>query len=253
MLSLVPKIAGFIALVRLLAPSGLDANLVELAQPVLWVLAALSMTVGNILALVQTDVRRLMAYSSVAHAGYMLVGLSVVADGRGGVPGVPALLFYLAVYGTMTIGVFAVLAAIRPKAEQESTAGDTAIASLAGLSRSHPLAALLMAVFLFSLTGLPPTAGFFGKLNLLLAAWSAETWMSRFLAGLMVANAAVAAWYYLRLVVVMYLQDAATPSLERPVQTPAFIAASACAIATVGLFIAPDWLWQAALRVTGRG
>jgi NADH-quinone oxidoreductase subunit N len=250
MLSLIPKIAGLVALIRLLAPSADHQDLVDLAQPALWVLAALTMTVGNVLALVQTDVRRLFAYSSIAHAGYMLVGLAVIPDDRTGIRGMSALLFYLAIYGTMTIGLFAVLAAIRPRPEDQS-AEALATENLAGLSRSHPVAALLMSVFLFSLTGLPPTAGFFGKLNLLLAAWSAETEISRALAVLMAANAAVAAWYYLRLVAVMYLQPAVAPLYQRALPAPEFVAATACAVATIGLFIAPDWLWQAASRIAG--
>jgi NADH-quinone oxidoreductase subunit N len=252
LLSFVPKIAGFVALLRLLsAPAEGLRTLGEAAEPILWSLAVVSMTVGNVLALLQTDVRRLMAYSSIAHAGYMLVGLAA-APHDGAVRGAPALLFYLAAYGAMTVGVFAVLAAVR---SARSLAGSAAgseekIDDLAGLSQTHPAAALLMTVFLFSLTGLPPTAGFLGKLNLFLAAWSAGSTAAQWTAVVMAINAAIGAWYYLRLIGVMYLQRPAEAA-TRPVGSPAFIGAALCAAATILLFAAPDWLWQAVSRVSG--
>lgn len=258
-LSYIPKVAGFIALLRLLAiPVDVEAawSLIDRAAPFLWVLAALSMTVGNVLALLQNDVRRLMAYSSIAHAGYMLVGLAAVPEAGGSVSGAPAMLFYLAVYGAMTLGVFAILAVIQARSGGESS-GDTSIFSLTGLGRTHPATAFLMAVFLFSLTGLPPTAGFFAKLNIFLVAWSAETAVAHWTAALMALNAAIAAWYYLRLVALMYVpspSEAAPASLDRPWQAaawPALAGATLCAVAVVGIFFAPNWLWQAALRGGG--
>lgn len=264
MLSFVPKIAGFVAILRLLA-SPIDSaagwTLIEQAEPILWALAALSMTIGNVLALFQTNIWRLLAYSSVAHAGYMLIGLAVIPHGGATVAGIPALLFYLAVYGAMTVGVFGVLAAVRLRGKPDenpqsiSTSNGQTLPSdrfetiddLAGLGRSNPAAALLMTVFLFSLTGLPPTAGFFAKLNLFLAAWSAGTTAAHWTAGLMAINAAIAAWYYLRLIVVMYLR---TPeaAISRRIEPPALIGATLCAAATLAVFFIPDWLWQAASR-----
>lgn len=249
MLSFVPKIAGFVALLRVLVVPTADAafwSFDERIEPVLWGLAVLSMTVGNVLAFLQTDVRRMMAYSSIAHAGYMLVGLAVASHADARVAGVPALLFYLAAYGAMTVGVFAVLAAIRSDAT-DSPADTTD--GLAGLNVTHPFAALLMTVFLFSLTGLPPTAGFLGKLNLFLAAWSADTASARWLAIAMAVNAAISAWYYLRLIGVMYLQP--PQGATRPVESPALIGGMLCAAATVALFVAPDWLWQTVNRLGG--
>lgn len=259
MLSFVPKIAGFVALLRILSmPSAGDLpSLGAAAEPVLWILAIASMAVGNLLALLQTDLRRMMAYSSIAHAGYMLVGLAAAPHAAAG--GVPALLFYLAVYGAMTVGVFAVLAALQPRQTgelvAESLPGSDAgrietTDDLAGMSQTHPVAALLMTVFLFSLTGLPPTAGFLGKLNLFLAAWSADTTLARWTAGWMALNAAIAAWYYLRLIGVMYLQPA-DKHASRRIEAPAFIGASLCAATTIALFIAPDWLWQSVARIAG--
>lgn len=249
MLSFVPKVAGFVALLRVLVGPPSDAalwSLGERAEPIFWGLAVLSMTVGNVLAFLQTDVRRLMAYSSIAHAGYMLAGLAVAPRVGATVAGIPALLFYLAAYGAMTIGVFAILAAIRSGApEGRSETSD----DLAGLNTTHPVAAMLMTVFLFSLTGLPPTAGFLGKLNLFLAAWSAGTPGAQWLAMLMAVNAVISAWYYLRLIGVMYLQPA--KAAARPLESPAFVGGILCAAATIALFVAPDWLWQTVVRIGG--
>ena len=266
MLSFIPKIAGFVALLRLLAsPIESVANwtLIEQAEPILWGLAILSMTLGNILALFQTNIWRLLAYSSVAHAGYMLVGLAVVPHEGARVAGAPALLFYLAVYGAMTVGVFAILAAMRlGKPERDSLTDHQsngresisdrieAISDLAGLGRTNSSAALLMTLFLFSLTGLPPTAGFFAKLNLFLAAWSVETTVAQWTAVVMAVNAMIAAWYYLRIVIVMYLR-APENATSRRMEPPALLGAALCAAATIGIFIVPDWLWQAAARVVG--
>jgi NADH-quinone oxidoreductase subunit N len=122
--------------------------------------------------------------------------------------------------------------------------------NLRGLSRTHPSTALLLAVCLMSLTGLPPTAGFLGKLNLFLAAWAETTWVGRGLAMLLALNAAIAAWYYLRLIAVMYLEPAAEAE-SRPVEVVSWLAGLACAIATLVLFATPQWLWDVVLRATG--
>jgi len=251
MLSFVPKVAGFVALLRVLTVPSYGAGpetLAETAEPIFWGLAVLSMCVGNVLAFLQTDVRRLMAYSSIAHAGYMLVGLAVAPYGSATVAGIPAMLFYLATYGAMTVGVFAILAAVR--AGDADTDQATTTEDLAGLNTTHPLAALLMTVFLFSLTGLPPTAGFLGKLQLFFAAWSADTGSTRCLAVVMAVNAAISAWYYLRPIGVMYLQAPKAGKI-RPLEAPAFVGGLICAAMTIALFVAPDWLWQTVVRIGG--
>jgi NADH-quinone oxidoreductase subunit N len=246
LLSFLPKIVGFAALLRLLAPSlsagplGAAAGdaIIEVA-PLLCVLAALSMFVGNLLALLQSNLKRLLAYSSIAHAGYMLVGLAAGGRTASAVTGTEAVLFYLAVYGAMTLGVFAVLVWLsRPEYSVES------IEDLAGLSRTRPAAAFLLALFLFSLAGLPPTAGFLGKFTLFWAAWSQGTAMARGLAILLAVNAAIAAWYYLRNVAAMYLQAPVRPfDHEQPADKPAVVGSALCAAATIGLFLAPNWFW----------
>jgi NADH-quinone oxidoreductase subunit N len=245
MLSFVPKVAGFVALLRLLSPSiAGDAALhswmmTPAATPLLWWLAVVTMFTGNLMALMQTDVRRLLAFSSVSHAGYMLVGLVVGIQGSQRLSGFGALLFYLAVYGVMTLGAFAVLIAAARKDRRIESQDD-----LAGLSQTKPGMALLLAVFLFSLTGLPPTAGFLGKFNLFVTAWSQGYESSRWLAGLLGVNAALGAWYYLRLIGVMYLRDPIDRSEDlRPQETPALVAATICLAGTIGLFFAPNLLW----------
>lgn len=249
MLSFIPKIAGFVALYRVLAVPvvvvGQEWSLAQFSSPLLWWLAVLSMFVGNLLALLQTDIRRMLAFSSVSHAGYMLVGFVVGTATTGGPTGFEALLFYLVVYGAMTLGAFAVLGVLqRPDRRIES------IDDLAGLSRNRPAVALLLTLFLFSLTGLPPTAGFLGKLNLFLAAWGTGTESGQWLAIWLAVNATIGAWYYLRVIGTMYLQPApAVATAADNNATPSYLAMALCAIATLALFAVPGWLWALIQRV----
>jgi NADH-quinone oxidoreductase subunit N len=248
MLSFIPKVVGFVALVRLLPLTGATITTRlwlpdESARALLAVLAVATMFVGNLMALRQKNLFRLLAYSSIAHAGYMLVGLAV--GNVGAVGGTSAVLFYLASYGLMTIGVFALLRGAGSKSYAVETIDD-----LRGLSYSHSSTALLLAVCLLSLTGLPPTVGFLGKLNLFLAAWSESTAVGRWLACLLALNAAIAAFYYLRLVAVMYLEPAVSRP-QRSVEVAAWLGGLACAVATLVLFAQPQWLWDAALRAAG--
>ena len=257
LLSFIPKVAGFVALVRVLGQPGLEAvghahswSLAAQSGAALKWLAILTMFVGNLLALLQKNVRRLLAYSSIAHAGYMLVGLSVAvsvpqtgSSTVSSIGGLPALLFYLGVYGVTTLGVFALIASLSRPERPLETSDD-----LAGLSKTHPAGAFFAAVLLFGLTGLPPSAGFLGKLTLFLSAWSHGTELGRTLAICLAINAAIAAWYYLRLIGVMYLQPSRDDT-RRSTGVPAFVGVSLCAVASIALFFAPDWLWQALQRV----
>lgn len=245
MLSFVPKVAGFVALYRVLAvtTTGGEWSLAGAAEPLLWWLAVLTMFLGNLMALLQTDIRRMLAFSSVSHAGYMLVGFVVGMKGTTTLSGFDSLLFYLAVYGAMTIGAFAVLGALGTADRRIG-----AISDLAGLSRSRPGMALLLTLFLFSLTGLPPTAGFLGKLNLFLSAWNAGGDDGRWLAIWLAVNAAIGAWYYLRVIREMYLSDPVTTVSEEP-QPPALIALGLCSVATLGLFFVPGVLWQVIQKI----
>jgi NADH-quinone oxidoreductase subunit N len=245
MLSVVPKIAGFVALYRLLAwPLSAEGwTLAGFAEPLLWWIAVLTMFVGNLLALLQTDLRRMLGFSSVSHAGYMLVGFVAGVRTTNGVNGFEAVLFYLAVYGAMTLGVFAVLAVLGRTDRRISTLED-----VQGLSRVNPGLALAMTVFLFSLTGLPPTAGFLGKMNLFLAAWGTGTESGRWLAVWLAVNAAIGAWYYLRVIREMYLSDPVEKFDEQPA-APALVAVGLCSAATLALFFVPGWLWSVIQRV----
>ena len=250
MLSFVPKVVGIVALFRvaqamsLLSPnsdSG-SSSLATVQMTLVAGMAVMTMFVGNLLALRQRNVARMMAYSSVAHAGYMLVGFSAMAPGAM-TSGIGAVLFYLAIYGLATVGVFGVVVAISDPKRPVTTIDD-----FAGLSKAHPLAAILMAVLLFGLTGLPPTAGFLGKLSLFLSAWSQGSELGRWLAMAMALNAAISAWYYLRLVSVMYLQPNSQLGSGK-LQLPAIVGSSMCAVATLVLFVSPQWLWKLAENV----
>jgi NADH-quinone oxidoreductase subunit N len=160
----------------------------------LWGLAALSMTLGNVVAIAQQDLKRMLAYSSIAHVGYMLVG--VVA---GGALGHGAVLFYLLVYTFTTAGTFGVIALLERRGQTSLE-----VSELTGLASRHPLVALALTIFLLSLIGIPPLAGFAGKFYLFGAAVrSGFVW----LAVIGVLNSAIAAYYYLRIVVVMYMRE----------------------------------------------
>jgi NADH-quinone oxidoreductase subunit N len=244
MLSFIPKVVGFTALLRLLpvcVGSGSFVNWIPAGsiRGMLIVLAILTMFVGNLLALRQTSLLRLLAYSSIAHAGYMLVGLAV-GNAAAGTSGVASLLFYLSVYGVMTVGLFALVTAAGSLARPLR-----AVSDLAGLSRTRPAIALMMAVCIFGLSGLPPTGGFLAKLNLFLAAWSEGTQEGQILAITLAVNAAIAAAYYLRLISVMYFEPSVTVT-EPSHQYSAWIAGLLCAVATLVLFLMPQGLWTAA-------
>lgn len=247
MLSVVPKIAGFTALVRLLiVPLPVSHSgwlIVPEMETLLWWLAVITMFTGNLLALVQNDVRRMLAYSSVAHAGYMLVGLTVGLHVTTSPNGLEALAFYLAVYGIMTLGAFAALAAAGRPDRRIETVDD-----LAGLARTRPAIALMLCVCLFSLTGLPPTAGFLGKFNLFLAAWGLQSEAGRWLAGILAVNAAIGAGYYLRLIAAIVLREPIRTETESA-EAPSLLALTLCTAAIFALFIAPGWLWWAVQRV----
>jgi NADH-quinone oxidoreductase subunit N len=265
LLAFVPKVAGFAALVRVLGlvlpevvqtPRVAVESLFSAAQPLgtqmpvlLWIVAAVTMSLGNLLALLQDNVKRLLAYSSVAHAGYMLIGLAVApwltAGTSAPVGGVEAVLFYLVTYAAMTVGAFALLASLSTPERPAETVDD-----LAGLARSHPGVALLMVLFLFSLIGIPFTAGFYGKLWIFLGALGvppAEADQHRlfvWLAVIGVINAAIGAWYYLRIAAVMYLREPLHP-LPQPKTVPLRLAVLVCAVVTLGIGIYPTPLVRA--------
>lgn len=249
LLAFVPKVAGFVALIRVFGfvwadRSGLGLAFQGQMPSLFWILAVVTMSLGNVLAILQSNVKRLLAYSSVAHAGYMLIGLAVahsleVTANRPGA--VEAILFYLVAYGAMTVGAFAVLAYLSTPGRPVETEDD-----LAGLSASHPGVALLMAVFLFSLIGMPLTAGFAGKLFLFAGAMTADF---RWLAVIGAVNAAVGAWYYLRILARMYL-DVSVQPLVVPRNGAGLATLWACALVTLVFGFYPDLLLRVTTRAT---
>src|SRR5438067_11099439 len=196
------------------------------------VLSIVTMTVGNIAALTQTNVKRMLAYSSIAHAGYVLIG--VVA----GTPrGVSAMLIYLLIYSFMQLGAFALIVLMR----RRDVVGDE-LKDFSGLSFRNPLAAFAMLLFMLSLGGIPPTAGFMGKFWLFGAAIDAGYYG---LAVIGVLNSAISLYYYIRIVVFMYLKKEAIGS--EPVASPSLTVALAVAIAaTLVLGVYPRILFEAA-------
>ncbi len=248
-LAFLPKLAGFIGLVKLMSLTNWEPTITM--QWVIWIVAVATMTVGNVLALMQTNIKRLLAYSSVAHSGYMLIGLLVgpVAGQGPFYDGVSAMLFYIAVYGLMNLGAFAVLTYLSSEdkevEEQEQ---------LAGLSRREPLAALALAICMFSLMGLPPTAGFWGKLFVLSSAFSvseagAFSGPMIWLAIIGVVNSAVAAAYYLRIVGVCYLQRG-TEHLAGRSRFGLQVGVGVCSLMMLALFVWPEPLLIRAVRAT---
>jgi NADH-quinone oxidoreductase subunit N len=243
MLSVLPKAAGFIALVRLVAIAMPEANIGPYGWKIILAISILTMTVGNALALWQDNVRRLFAYSSIANAGYMLIGLAVgLAPGtlNGLWSGLAATFFYLCVYAAATLGAFAVFAYLGRERQQVESVDE-----LAGLGRTHPVMAAALAICMFSLAGLPPAAGIWGKLMLFGSALNVGTveggplrsWFIT-LAVVGVLNAAVAAYYYLRIVSLMYFRESlAAPRAEGG--AGAGLAALACSLAVLVLGIYP--------------
>jgi NADH-quinone oxidoreductase subunit N len=198
-LSVGPKIGAFAIALRLFV--GALGPLKADWLPVVIVLAAATMTLGNLVAITQDNVKRMLAYSSIAHTGYILVGLAAYAGGQAS--GLSAILFYGAAYTFMNMGAFAVVTAIQRRPGVTSQ-----ISTFAGLGRRDPWLGALMALFLLSLTGIPPLAGFWAKAYVILAAIQAGGWLT-VLAVLAMLNAAAAAFYYLRVVVYMYMREPA--------------------------------------------
>lgn len=217
-LAFVPKAAGFIVLMLLLSAVGWGGphGLPEPLRVLLWVMAALTMTVGNVMAVLQSSVKRILAYSSIAHSGYMLVGLVVgpavlSASGAPGADTLPAnglaaTLFYLMCYGFMNLGTFAVIACLERGTRSDGTADEVeSVDDLRGLFATHPVLAGVMVLCSLSLLGFPILLGFVGKLYLFTSAISASEIVLVIVMGL---NSAVAAFYYLRLVFAPFLSDA---------------------------------------------
>jgi NADH-quinone oxidoreductase subunit N len=199
-LSVGPKLGAFALLVRVFAEALAPLRAEWLVM--FAVLAVLTMTIGNVVALTQVNVKRMLAYSSIAHTGYIMVGLVAFANAESAeiaAQGIESVLFYVLGYGVMNIAAFAVVGML-----QRDTRRFGGLNSFAGLAGRAPFHAAAMAILMLSLTGIPPTVGFFAKLYVLLAAVDAGL---EWLAVIIVLNAALAAFYYLRVIVYMYMRD----------------------------------------------
>ncbi len=235
--------AAFLRLVWLLVPA-----LGGLWFPLLAVLAVLTMTLGNLIALAQSSIKRMLAYSSIAHAGYLLLGLlAVLATGRGGSASLRAdevaeaagsgILFYLIAYTLMNLGAFGIISFLGTREEEADE-----IAGYAGLSRRQPLVAAALAVFMFSLGGIPPTVGFMAKFYVFEAVVRADLVP---LAIWGVLNSLLSVYYYLRVVVVMYMRPAEEPAYDGRSWESAF-AAGILAVLVLFLGIVPGALHRLA-------
>jgi NADH-quinone oxidoreductase subunit N len=221
-MSAATKAAAFLALVRVLDVAFQPLTLSW--TPVIWVLAAISIIIGSLLAIAQTDIKRMLAYSSIAHAGFILTGLTA-ADSTG----IRAAMFYLFAYAAMTIGAFGVVMLVSAKGEEQ-----TSLASYAGLFRRSPVLAGLMTIFLLSLAGIPPTAGFIAKVRVFAAAMGAGNW-GLVLIG--VVFSVVAAFFYLRVIVLMYMREPEETQIEdRSILPRVAVGLLAVVILWAGLF-----------------
>ena len=232
-MSFIPKLAGFLGMVRLLGGTQLIKDIPPMVVFLILVIATLTMTIGNCAALAQTNLRRLMAYSSIAHSGYLLLGLAaIISDGGHIAP----IFDYLAAYSVMTIGLFAVVAAIRPD-------GDAAedLSLFNGLFSKNLLAAIAVMIALLSLTGIPLTAGFWAKLQIFLATVNAQNTLVLIVAIIMALNAAIGAVYYLGILGRLFLSppvaETAAPTARLNWSTSA--AALVCSVLTIAWFFAP--------------
>jgi len=227
-MSVGPKAVAFAVFVRVFF-TAFD-SIFERWQYFVWASALLSMVVGNFAALTQTNIKRMLAYSSIAHAGYIMVAITAHNQ-----IGIQAVMFYLAAYALMNIGAFAVVTHFSRQGEQYVNIED-----FAGLGWKQPMTAGLFAIFLLSLIGIPLTGGFFGKFYIFQAALDAHlVW----LAVLGLLNSTVGAYYYLRILVVMYMQDPSEATTTVPPLSPGVLATLwATALGTLLLGIKPSVL-----------
>jgi NADH-quinone oxidoreductase subunit N len=224
--AIAPKIAALALFIRVMV--GPFEDLIGSWQQILVVVSVLSMVLGAFAAINQTNIKRLMAYSSIGHVGYALIGLAAGSE-----DGVRGILIYLGIYLFMNAGTFACILCMKRGDQMVENISD-----LSGLSKSHPLMALALTVFMFSMAGVPPLAGFFGKLYVFLAAIEAELYA---LAVIGVVTSVVGAFYYLRIVKVMYF-DANDDQLDRPQSRALNAVIAVSGIVIVFFFLYPNLL-----------
>lgn len=221
-----PKAAGFAALIRMLfqALPSLQADW----SAILWASAILTMTLGNIVAVLQSNIKRMLAYSAIAHAGYIMVG--IVANSHAGLR---AVIFYLIVYTAMNLGALSIVLSLSRQGDRHVNLED-----YAGLAKGRPLAAALLSLFMISLAGIPLTGGFIGKLYLFSAAIQ-KGYIGLAIVG--VLNSVISVYYYFRLMVYMYMKE----PLESKADAIPLVTLAAIAIAAIGVILAgvfPNWI-----------
>jgi NADH-quinone oxidoreductase subunit N len=243
-MSVAAKAGGFAALLRVFVVA-LPA-LGDYLMPVLWSLAALTMFLGNFAAIAQSNIKRMLAYSSIAHAGYILMALVTYSKPGLAADSVASALFYLVAYAFTSFGAWAVVIALEQnRREGQITNSGITLDDYAGMGRRNPVLAAAMTVFMLSFTGVPPTLGFVGKFYLF------RTAIEGGLVGLAligVLTSLVSAYYYLRVVVIMYMREG-EPQVRREPLLNLAIAASAVLVVALSLYAAPlfQWAIQAAL------
>src|SRR5438270_10534343 len=236
-----PKAAAFAVLLRVLFATTSSDWL-----PLIWICAALSMTLGNFGALLQNNVKRLLAYSSIAHAGYLFVAFAAVIAPAARDTGIAAAIFYAASYAAMNVGVFAVVSHFARTGERYVNFED-----YAGLGKRSPVLAITLSIFLLSLLGLPATGGFFAKFYVFNAAIKSDLiWLT--VIGLI--NSAIASYYYLRLIVVMYMYEPQPGEEKLQLRAaPGLVAALVItAVITVWLGVRPAGVLDYATRGASR-
>jgi NADH-quinone oxidoreductase subunit N len=216
-----PKAAAFAVLLRVMFEANAPGRFW-----LIWVSAALTMTLGNICALVQNNVKRLLGYSSIAHAGYILVALAAQPE-----LGTAAVMFYLASYAAMNVGAFAIVSHLAGAGEKYVTLED-----YAGLGRKSPVLAATLTFFMMSLIGIPITGGFFAKFYVLTAALRSNVVA---LAIILALNSGVGAYYYLRIIVMMYMREPRSEARVAPLSAATGFAIAVCLLATLFLGVFP--------------
>jgi NADH-quinone oxidoreductase subunit N len=230
--SVVPKITAFVVLVRLIFEPFVIWH--EEMRIFLIAAAILSLVVGAFGAIKQTNIKRMLAYSSIGHVGFLLLGMLTYS-----IVGIKAIIIYLVIYAVMSLGVFAIVII------REKTSNSANISDFAGLSKEHPFLAIIMAILMFSMAGIPPLAGFFAKFNILIAAIDAKLYVLSIIA---VITSVVSAFYYINIVKVMYFDDKKADFAITYYPFEIIAVASVCAIINLLFFIYPSIVSRIAIE-----
>ncbi len=241
----VGKVAAFAALMRV-AVVALPFYR-EDWRPVIWALALLSLLVGSILAVVQTDVKRMLAYSSINHAGFILVGVEAASYRAGEVDsglGVPSALVYLLAYAVLVVGTFAIVALVAGRGDE-----NTGLDAFRGLSAQRPTLAVALTIFLVAQAGVPFTSGFIAKFGVIRASVDEQSYM---LAVIAMVSSVIAAFIYLRIIVASWMAEPADGEARERIRVPlsSGVAITAAAVFTIAVGLFPEWLLSAAEATT---